>query len=130
MSSLNITLFEISNTHVLVYTFSSDFTSSFYSSTCPLYMGNLIMSPTCQISLVVLSTSQNLPLVISMSCSLFKDFPLHLFIILILIIILSEYYLCIPSHIHFLVTLVICWRIHYLPHHSMVSHQHFLKMKT
>ena len=130
MSSLIIALSELFDTHVLVYPFSSAITSSLYSSTCPLYMGNLIMSPTCQISLVVLSTSQNIPWVISMLCSLFKDLSLHLFIILILIIILSKYYLCIPSRIHFLVTLVICWRIHYLPHHSMVSHQHFLKMKT
>ena len=46
------------------------------------------------------------------------------------IIILSEYYLFLPSRIQFLVTLVICWRIHYLPHHSIVSHHHFLKTNT
>ena len=46
------------------------------------------------------------------------------------IIILSDYYLCLPSLIQFLVTLVIHWRIYFLPHHSMVSLQHFLKMKT
>ena len=40
------------------------------------------------------------------------------------------YYLCIPSFIQFLVTLVIHWRIYFLPHHNMVSHQHFLKMNT
>ena len=42
MSSLNIALSELSDTHVSVYTFSSAITSSFYSSTCPLYLGNLI----------------------------------------------------------------------------------------
>ena len=130
MSSLNIALFELSDTHVLVYTFSSAITLSFYSSTCPLYMGNMIMSPTCQINLVVLSASQKMPWVIFVSCLLFKDLSLHLLIILIPIIILFEYYLCLPSHIQFLVTLVICWRIHCLPHHSKVSHQYFLKTKT
>ena len=55
MSSLNIKPSEIFDTHVAVYTFSSAITSSLYSSTCSLYLGNLIMSPTWQISLVVLS---------------------------------------------------------------------------
>ena len=36
MSSLNIALSELSNTHVSVYTFISAITSSLYSSTCPL----------------------------------------------------------------------------------------------
>ena len=40
------------------------------------------------------------------------------------------YHLCLPSFIQFLVTLVISWRIYFLPHHNMVSHQHFLKTKT
>ena len=128
MSSLKIALFEIFSTHVSMYTFSFSYHFELsYSSTCPLYMGNLIMSPTCQISLVVLFVSQKFPWVISVSCSLFKDLSLHLLIILIPIIILSELYLCLPSRIDFLVTLVICWRIHCLPHHSTISHQHFLK---
>ena len=47
MSSLNIALSELSDTHVSVYTFSFIYHFEFsYSSTCPLYMGNLIMSPT------------------------------------------------------------------------------------
>ena len=130
MSSLNIALSELSDTHVSVYTFSLAITSSFDCSTCPLYMGNMIMSPTSQISVVVLYASQKLPWVIYVPCSLFKDLSLHLLIILIPIIILSNYYLCLPSRIQFLVTLVICWRIHCLPHHSTVFHQYFLKMKT
>ena len=84
MSSLNIALSELSDTHVLVYPPGLAITLSLYSSTCPLYMGNLIMSPTWQISLVVISTSQNIPWVISVSCSLFKDLSLHLIIIMIL----------------------------------------------
>ena len=121
---------EIFDTHVSIYSFSSDITLIFYSSTCPLYMWNLIMYPTLQISLVFIYASQNFPWVIYVSCSLFKDLYLHLLIILIPIIILFENYLCLPSHIQFLVTLAICWRIHYLPHHNTFSHQHFLKMKT
>ena len=84
MSSLNIALSKLSNTHVSVYTFSFSYHFEFsYSSTCPLYMGNLIMSPTWQISLVVLSASQKLHWVIFVPCSLFKDLSLHLIIILI-----------------------------------------------
>ena len=90
----------------------------------------MIMSPTWQIRLVVLSISQKMPWVISVSFSLFKDMYLHLIIIPIPIIILSKYYLCLPSHIQILVTLVIYWRIHFLFRHSMVSHQHLLKMNT
>ena len=56
MSSLNIEIFELSDTHVSVYTFSFIYHFELsYSSTCPLYRGNLIMSPTWQIILVVLS---------------------------------------------------------------------------
>ena len=83
MSSLNITLFELSNTHVSVYTFSLAITSILYSSTCPLYMGNLIMSPTWQISLIFLCAIKTFPWVIFVSCSLLKDLYLHLIIILI-----------------------------------------------
>ena len=46
MSSLNKELSELFNTHVSFCTSNSAITSSFYSSTCPLYMGNLILSPT------------------------------------------------------------------------------------
>ena len=46
------------------------------------------------------------------------------------IIILYEYYLCLPSRIEFLVTLVIRWRIYFLPYHSMVPSQYFLMTKT
>ena len=78
------------------------------------------MSPTWQISLVVLSAK--LKAALGHLCVILKVqgfiptsdyYPDS-------IIILSEYYLCLPSHIQFLVTLVIHWRIYYLPHHSMV----------
>ena len=100
------------------------------SSSFPLYLGNLIMSPTWQISLVVLFAKLKAALG-------------HLYVVLTVqrfiptsdyypdsIIILSKHYLCLPSFIQFLVILVIHWRIYFLPHHGMVSHRHFLKMKT
>ena len=131
MSSLNIALFELSDTHVLVYTFSFSYHFEFsYSSTCPLYMGNLIMSPTLKISLVVLSLELKAALghlcvvltiqgIIHVS-AYYPDY----------IIILSNYYLCLPFLIQFLVTLMIRWRIYCLPHHSLFSHHHLLNMKT
>ena len=73
MSSLTKELSKLFDTHVSVYTSISSITLIFYSFTCPLYTGNLIMSPTWQISLVFLSTSQNMPWFISVSFSLFKD---------------------------------------------------------
>ena len=74
-----------------------------YSSSCPLYLGNLIMSPTWHISLVVLSISYKLPWVISVSCSLFKDFTQCLIYILIpsllyLLSIVSLLFYPVPSH--------------------------------
>ena len=46
-----------------------------YSSSCPLYLGNLIMSPTWQISLVVLYISYTLPWVISMCAHYSRTLP-------------------------------------------------------
>ena len=46
------------------------------------------------------------------------------------IIVISVIYLCFPSFAQFLVTLVIRWRICFLPYHSMVPFQHFLMKKT
>ena len=100
MSSLNIALFAFRYPCFSVHMCSAT-TLSLCSSSCPLYMGNLIMSPTWQISLVVLSTIQKLPWVISMSCSLFKDLSLHLISILIPNIILYDNYMCLPSLIQF-----------------------------
>ena len=131
MSSLKKELSELSNTHLSVYTYISAITLSFYSSTCPLYMGNLIMSPTWQISLVVLSICYTLPWVISVSCSLFKDSSHYLIYSLIQSpLYLLSFSLCLPSFAQFLVTLVIRWRIYCLPYHSMVQFQHFLMTKT
>ena len=100
------------------------------SSSCPLYLGNLIMSPTWQISLVVLSICFTLPWVISVSCSLFKDSSHYLIYSLIQsLFYLLSFSLCLPSFTQFLVTLVIRWRIYCLPYHIMVLFQYFLKMK-
>ena len=71
-------------------------TSIDYSSTCLQYMGNLFMSPTWQITLVVPVEILKFPWVISMSWSLFKDMCLYL-IISIPIIIISDNSLCLPS---------------------------------
>ena len=130
MSSLNIVLFEISNTHVSVYTFSSAITSSFlllhlsfilgeydhvsymtYNSSYPIHKLKATLGHLC----VVLNVQGSIPS--------FDYYPYS-------IIILSEYYLCLPSRIQFLVTLLIRWRIYCLPHHSMVSHRYFQTMKT
>ena len=46
------------------------------------------------------------------------------------IIVISVIYLCLPSFAQFLVTFVICWRISFLPYHSMVPFQHFLMAMT
>ena len=54
MSFLNIAPTVFSNTHVSLFTFGSAITSSFYSSSCQFYLGNMIMSPRWLISLVVL----------------------------------------------------------------------------
>ena len=75
---------------------SSIITSSYYSSTCPLYMGNLFMSPTWQISLVVPSESVKIPWVIFVLCSLSNDIYLCL-VIMIPIIFIPENFLCLPS---------------------------------
>ena len=108
MSSLNITLSELFDTHVSVYTFSFSYQFEFsYSSTCPLYLGNLIMSPTCQISLVVLSA--NLKSALGHLCVMLtiqRFIPVSAYYP-DSIIILSDYYLCMPSLIQFLVTLLI-----------------------
>ena len=130
MSSLNIALFELSDTHVSVYTFNSTITSSF-----------LLL----HLSFIHGESDHASYMTDNSSCYIYKlkDSLGHLYFMLTVqgsipssdyypdsIIILSEYYLCLPSHIQFLVTLVICWRIHCLRHHNMVSHQYLLKTKT
>ena len=130
MSSLNIALPKIYDTHVLVYTFSSDITSSFLllhlsfihvesdhvsymtdKSSCPIYY--------------------TLPRVISVSCSLFKDSSHYLIYTLIQSpLYLLSFSLCLSSFAQFLVTFVVCWRIYCLPYHNMVQFQHFLMTKT
>ena len=130
MSSLNIELSELSDTHVSVYTFSLSTTLIFL-----LLRLSFIHGVSDHFSYMKDNSSCSI-------CKL-KDALGHLCVMLTVqgsipssdyypdsIIILSEYYLCLPSHIQFLVTLVIYWRIHCLPHHSMVSHQYFLKTNT
>ena len=87
---------------MITFPFSYYFEYS-YSSSCPLYLGNLIMYPTCQISLVVLSISYTLPWVISMLCSLFKESTQCLIYNLIpsllyLLCIVSPFFCSVPSH--------------------------------
>ena len=102
MSSLNRALFAFRYPCFSVYLCSA-ITLSFYSSSFPLYLGNLIMSPTWQISLVVLSMSKMLPWVISVSCLLFKDLTQCLIYILIpslsyLLSLVSPLLCPVPSH--------------------------------
>ena len=130
MSSLNIALSKLFYTHVSVYTFSSSITSIFYSSTYPLYLGNLInfsyMKDTSSCSIFKLKAALGhlyVVLTIQGFIPVFAYYPYS-------IIILCDYYLCLPSLIQFLVTLVICWRIQCLPHHHTFSHQYLLKTKT
>ena len=75
----------------------------YYSSSCPLYLGNLIMSPTWQIRLVVLSISSMLPWVIFVLWSLFKDSSQCMIYSLIpsllsLLSIVSPFFCPVPSH--------------------------------
>ena len=89
-----------------------------------------LMYPTWQTSLVVLSAKLKVSLGhLCVMLTVQGFIPISAYY-LDSIIILSDYYLCLPSLIQFLVTLVIRWRIYCLPHHNMVSHQHFLKTKT
>ena len=130
MSSLNIALSELSNTHELVLHFQLSYHFELLllhlsfihgESDHVSYMTNKSSCPICELKyslghLYVMLTVQGfIP-----SSDYYPDS----------IIILSEYYLCLPSRIQFLVTLVICWRIHCLPHHNMVYHQYFLKTNT
>ena len=130
MSSLNIALYELSDTHVLVYTFISAITLSFLLPHLSFIHGEYD-------HVSYMTYNYNYPI-----CKLKYSLG-HLCVVLIVqgsipsfdykpdsIIILSEYYLCLTSCIQFLVTLVICWRIHYLHHHNMVSHRYFLERKT
>ena len=130
MPSLNIALSELFDTHVSMYTFSPAITSSFLllylsflhgESDHVSYMTDKSSCLICKLKValghlcVVLTVQGFIP-----SSNYYPDS----------IIILSKYYLCLPSLIQFLVTLLIHWRIYFLPHHSMVSYQYFLKMKT
>ena len=130
MPSLNIALFPFFDTHVLVYTFSSTIILSFLflhlsfihgESDHVSYMTDKSSCPICKVK----SALGHLSVVLIHQGSIPSSdyYPNS-------IIILFEYYLCLPSCIQFLVTLMICWRIHFLPHHSMIFHQHFLKMET
>ena len=129
MSSFNIALFELSDTHVSGYTFISTITQSFLlhfsfihgeydhvsymtdKSSCTICKSKAALGHLC----VMLTVQGSIP-----SSDYYPDS----------IIILFEQYLCLPSHTQFLVTLVFCWRIYFPPHHNTVSHQHFLKTKN
>ena len=130
MSSLNIALSVFSDTHVSVFTFISAITLRFLilhlsvipgesdhvsymndKSSCTIYKFKSFLGS----SLCRAHCSRIYPCIWFLSWS--HHFPIW-------------YYLCLPSFIQFLVTLVIRWRIYCLPHHSMVSHQHFLTMNT
>ena len=130
MSSLNIEISELFDTHVSVYTFISGITSSFL-----LLQLSFIHGESDHVSYITDKSSFSI-------CKL--KFALgHLCVVLTVqgfihasnyypdpIIILSKYHICLPSRIQFLVNLMIHWRIYCLPHHNIVSHQHFLKMKN
>ena len=119
MSSLNIALSIFFDTHVSVFTFSSVITSSF------LLLLSVIPGESDHVSYI---TDRS-------SCSIYKLYAalVHLCVVLIVqglfpmsnlspdpIIVIFVISLCLPSFAQFLVTLVIHWRICFLPYHSMV----------
>ena len=130
MSSLNISLSKLFDTHVSVYTFSLVITLSFL-----LIHLFFILGKSDYVSYMTYKSSWSickLKVALGHLCVVLtvQGFIPSSYYYLDSIIILSKYYLCLPSHIQFLVTLVICWKIHCLSHHSMVSHQCFLKTNT
>ena len=104
MSSLNIALFAFQYPCFSIHLCSA-ITLIVDSSSCPLYLGNLLMSPTWQISLVVLSICYMLPWVISVLCSLFKDSSHYLIykpdpitVISVIHLLMSTFFCPVHSH--------------------------------
>ena len=104
MSSLNIALCELFDTHVLVYTFNSAITLSFlllHLSFMPresVHVSYMTAKSSCSIFKV-----KKLPWIIFVSCSLFKDIYLFLLFILIpslsyLISLVSTFLYPVSSH--------------------------------
>ena len=130
MSSLNIALSIFSDTHVSVFNFSSSINLSLLllllsfipgesdhvsykknKSSCSIYELKATLGHLC-----VVLTIQGLN-------PMFHLYPDP-------IIVISIIYCVSLIFFQFLVTLVIRWRIYYLPYHNMVSIQYFLMTKT
>ena len=104
MSSLNIALFELFDTHVSVYTFSSAITLSLLLLQFPFMPGESHhVSYMTDKSSCLICKVKKLPSVIFVSCSLFKDLSLFLLFILIpslsyLISLVSTFLYPVHSH--------------------------------